>query len=118
MTDKSYILVVDDEDTIREVVRRYLEHEGYVVREAADGYEALDFIQDTLNGPMASLGVYAQWEVWKEAHLQNYDTILSGNGPDELLAGYLPYFGSYLKTLLLQGNYSTALSAYILYFRK
>ncbi|MBE9523672.1 MAG: response regulator transcription factor [Chloroflexi bacterium] len=47
MTVKSYILVVDDEDTIREVVRRYLEHEGYVVKEAADGYEALDFIQDT-----------------------------------------------------------------------
>jgi DNA-binding response OmpR family regulator len=46
MTAKSYILVVDDEDTIREVVRRYLEHEGYVVREADDGYKALDIIQN------------------------------------------------------------------------
>ena len=46
MTDESYILVVDDEETIREVVRRYLEHDGYSVREAADGYEALDCIQD------------------------------------------------------------------------
>ncbi len=40
------ILVVDDEDTIREVVRRYLEREGFNVREAADGYEALDAIQE------------------------------------------------------------------------
>ncbi len=46
MTANSYILVVDDEDTIREVVRRYLEHEGYVVLEAADGYKALDIIQN------------------------------------------------------------------------
>ena len=41
MNSKSYILVVDDEDTIREVVGRYLEREGFSVKEAADGYEAL-----------------------------------------------------------------------------
>ena len=40
------ILVVDDEVTIREVVRRYLEREGFTVREAADGYEVLDLIEE------------------------------------------------------------------------
>lgn len=40
------ILVVDDEDTIREVVRRYLERDGFSVREAADGYEALDALAE------------------------------------------------------------------------
>ena len=40
------ILVVDDEATVREVVRRYLERDGFTVREAADGYEALDAIRD------------------------------------------------------------------------
>jgi DNA-binding response OmpR family regulator len=44
MTKNTYILVVDDEKTIREVVRRYLEQEGYSVKEAEDGYMALDFI--------------------------------------------------------------------------
>jgi DNA-binding response OmpR family regulator len=39
------ILIVDDEETIREVVRRYLEREGFSVEEAADGYEALDLIR-------------------------------------------------------------------------
>jgi DNA-binding response OmpR family regulator len=39
------ILIVDDEETIREVVRRYLEREGYSVMEAADGFEALDLIR-------------------------------------------------------------------------
>jgi len=42
------ILVVDDEDTIREVIRRYLERDGFVVREAADGYAALDALGEAL----------------------------------------------------------------------
>lgn len=42
MTD---ILVVEDESNIREVVRRYLEREGFQVREAADGYEAVDAVE-------------------------------------------------------------------------
>ena len=39
------ILVVDDEQTIREVVGRYLAREGFTVIEAADGFEALDAIR-------------------------------------------------------------------------
>jgi DNA-binding response OmpR family regulator len=42
------ILVVDDEATIREVIRRYLEREGYAVREAADGYAALDAVAEAV----------------------------------------------------------------------
>lgn len=38
------ILVVDDEEKIREVVRMYLEKEGYVAGEAADGREALELV--------------------------------------------------------------------------
>ncbi len=39
------ILVVDDESTVREVIRRYLERDGFVVREAATGRSALAEIQ-------------------------------------------------------------------------
>jgi DNA-binding response OmpR family regulator len=46
MKKTTSILVVDDETTIREVVRRYLERDGLVVREAADGFEALDSIRE------------------------------------------------------------------------
>jgi two-component system, OmpR family, response regulator ResD len=42
------ILVVDDETTIREVIRRYLEREGFRVREAADGYACLDAITEQI----------------------------------------------------------------------
>ncbi len=46
MSGRKRILVVEDEGTIREVVRRYLEREGYEVREAADGYAALDMLAE------------------------------------------------------------------------
>jgi two-component system response regulator ResD len=41
------IFIIDDEATIREVVRRYLELEGYAVVEAADGDAALNALRQT-----------------------------------------------------------------------
>ncbi len=41
------ILVVDDEPTIREVVRKYLERDGFVVAEAVDGHQAIAYLRDT-----------------------------------------------------------------------
>jgi two-component system, OmpR family, response regulator ResD len=38
------VLVVDDEPTVREVVQRYLERDGYRVEVAGDGRRALDLI--------------------------------------------------------------------------
>lgn len=38
------IIVADDEAEIRELLRLYLEKEGYEVLEAADGEEALDLL--------------------------------------------------------------------------
>ena len=40
--DKIRILVVDDESRMRKLVRDFLVREGYEVREAGDGEEALD----------------------------------------------------------------------------
>ena len=39
------ILVVDDEQQIRQIVRRKMEQCGYVVREAADGSEAIQKLE-------------------------------------------------------------------------
>lgn len=38
------ILLVDDEDQIRNIVRMYLTREGYIIKEAANGNEALEII--------------------------------------------------------------------------
>lgn len=36
-----HILIVDDEERIREIISKYARHEGYQVTEAADGSEAV-----------------------------------------------------------------------------
>ncbi len=46
MKRRHRILVVDDEPTIREVLRRYLEREGWLVSEAADGRAALRLLDE------------------------------------------------------------------------
>ncbi len=43
--DKQTIFIVDDEHTIRDVVRRYLELDGYNVIEAETGPQALELLQ-------------------------------------------------------------------------
>jgi CheY-like chemotaxis protein len=41
---KATILVIDDEESVREVLRRFLAQAGYEVKTAADGKEALEFV--------------------------------------------------------------------------
>lgn len=42
MEQEVKILVVDDEDRIRRLLKMYLERENYIIDEAADGEEALE----------------------------------------------------------------------------
>lgn len=42
MSEKARILVVDDEDRIRRLIRMYLEREEFLIEEAEDGKEALE----------------------------------------------------------------------------
>ncbi|WP_028988486.1 response regulator transcription factor [Thermicanus aegyptius] len=45
MNEQKSILVADDEQEMRELIRAYLERENYLVDEANDGYEVLDKVQ-------------------------------------------------------------------------
>lgn len=47
--DEKTILVVDDNEEIREVVRLLLESEGYIVKESPDGADALNKIDDSID---------------------------------------------------------------------
>jgi CheY-like chemotaxis protein len=46
MVARDYILIVEDDFDIREALTQILEEEGYVVRGAANGREALDLVDD------------------------------------------------------------------------
>ena len=48
-TDKSKILIVDDDSIVRSTVSKILEMFGYIVETASGGYEALDIINDTFD---------------------------------------------------------------------
>ena len=43
------ILVVDDEEKIRSIIRKYGEFEGYLVEEATDGMDAIQKVKDNEN---------------------------------------------------------------------
>lgn len=43
---KADILIVEDHPTMREAMRLVLEHEGFVIREAADGATALQMVHE------------------------------------------------------------------------
>ncbi|MEB4867598.1 response regulator transcription factor [Priestia megaterium] len=42
MQNEQRLLLVDDEDRIRRLLKMYLEKEGYIIEEAADGHEAIE----------------------------------------------------------------------------
>ena len=45
MTGQARVLVVDDDDTVRDVLRRYLARDGHEVIEAADGITGLNLVR-------------------------------------------------------------------------
>ncbi|HEV7231088.1 MAG TPA: asparagine synthase (glutamine-hydrolyzing) [Bacteroidia bacterium] len=52
--------------------------------------------------PFASASIFAQWCVMKLAKENNVTVLIDGQGADEMLAGYLYYFPTYLKQLYKQ----------------
>lgn len=62
-----------------------------------------DFIR-TQEEPIVSTGPYAQYQVMREAS-QHVTVLLDGQGADEMMAGYIPYYFVYLKQLHRQGRW-------------
>lgn len=59
--------------------------------------------------PFASLSIYAQYEVYAEAKRRGIKVILSGQGADELLAGYVSYYQAAIADSLRRGRLLSAL---------
>lgn len=59
--------------------------------------------------PTISTGPYAQYKVMERAH-KDVTVLLDGQGADEMMAGYLPYYFVYLRQLKKQGKWGTLLS--------
>ena len=64
--------------------------------------------------PFGSSSIYAQWCVMKLAKNNNIKVMLDGQGADEFLAGYLPYYKVYLNQLFWSNEqkYKEELNSY------
>lgn len=54
--------------------------------------------------PFLSTSIVAQWEVMKLSRAHGVKVLLDGQGADELLCGYVGYFGPFLADLLAHGR--------------
>ncbi|MFH1827502.1 MAG: asparagine synthase (glutamine-hydrolyzing) [bacterium] len=73
-----------------------------------------DFIK-TQEEPTISTGPYAQYKVFQEAK-KHVKVVLDGQGADEMLAGYNPYFFVYFQQLFKQRKYFLLIKESVLSF--
>jgi len=75
--------------------------------------DALDTLNNALfhnDEPFVGMSVLAQYKLFKDVRANtNATVLLSGQGGDELLLGYLKYFFFYLRDLIKKRQYSSAL---------
>ncbi|MBP9667524.1 asparagine synthase (glutamine-hydrolyzing) [Candidatus Saccharibacteria bacterium] len=71
-----------------------------------------DFIR-TQEEPIVSTGPYAQYQVMREAS-KHVTVLLDGQGADEMMAGYIPYYFVYLRELRAAGKWGTLLKEVVL----
>jgi asparagine synthase (glutamine-hydrolysing) len=57
--------------------------------------------------PFLSSSIFAQWKVMELAKDNGVTILLDGQGGDEILAGYVPYFVTYFTDLLLKPRWGT-----------
>ncbi|MCL1879623.1 MAG: asparagine synthase C-terminal domain-containing protein, partial [Actinomycetia bacterium] len=72
--------------------------------QAAEFVDGLDDFIYTMEQPIISTGPYAQYQMLKMA-AKNVRVFLTGAGPDEMMAGYVPYYFVYLRQLLHRHHY-------------
>jgi asparagine synthase (glutamine-hydrolysing) len=76
-----------------------------------ESFEKVTYHQDE---PFGSASIVAQYSVMELAKKNNVTVLLDGQGADEYLAGYLPYYHTYLSQLFYLNSklYKSEVSAY------
>lgn len=94
----------DERKYIDEVIHK-TKAKSYLVfpsgKKLVDEIEEVIYHQDY---PFCSTSIYAQWNVFRLARQNGVKVMLDGQGSDELMAGYHPYFGIYFSELLKEFN--------------
>ena len=95
---------VDERQWIDEVVQATGVQAHYVYPELGKLFQASPSITWHQDEPFGSTSTFAQWNVFRLAAGNGVKVMLDGQGADEQLAGYHPYFGARFATLLRTGR--------------
>lgn len=97
-------LWADEQKFIKEVTKKTKAHSNFVF---PSGKKLVGEIKDVIyhqDYPFCSTSIYAQWNVFRLASQNKVKVMLDGQGSDEFLAGYHPFFGIYFGELLKEGK--------------
>lgn len=99
---------VDESEFARAVIEKTGASSNFVTPSAEDVLRDMQSIVYHQDEPFGSTSIFAQWYVMKRAHEAGVTVMLDGQGADELLAGYHPYFGPYLASLIQAQHFRKA----------
>lgn len=94
----------DEEKYIDELLRKVNAESHKVTPDPVEFFNELHDFINTQEEPTISTGPYAQYKVMQMAH-KKVTVVLDGQGSDEMMAGYLPYYFVYLRELFDNGKY-------------
>ena len=92
-----------DEQPFIDIMANYLHQPVYKVKIKPDPKEAFRLLKEAIwfnDQPIGGFSAAAHMMLMKKAQEQKITVLLSGQGGDELLCGYLKYYGFYLQDLI------------------
>jgi len=95
---------IDERKFIEEVIQRTNAEKNYVFPDGEIMWQDLPSLVRHQDEPFGGTSIYAQWCVMQKVRQRGVKVLLDGQGGDELLAGYHPYYGTFLINLLLAGK--------------
>ncbi len=94
----------DERKYIEEIVSVTSAESNYIFPSPANLMEELPRLMRHQDEPFGSTSMYSQWCVMKLAGQHGMRVLLDGQGSDEMLAGYTPFFDTYWGALAASGN--------------
>lgn len=95
----------DESDYVQEVQKRCGIHISTVIPNKKDLWQDLDKIIWHMDEPFGSTSIYAQWKVFQQAAAEGLTVMLDGQGADEQLAGYTPFYPVIWADYLRKGHF-------------
>ena len=95
----------DESRYAEEVIRAIRVEAHHVYPDFETLFDTLDTLLWHQDEPFGSASIYAQWHVFRLAKSGGVTVMLDGQGSDEQLAGYYPFYGTRLAELLVRGRW-------------